>query len=163
MTIEKVVEGNTDCKDSTILKSLGNGIFLDPTSNKRLKLDSLKKKVRGNDVADSPAGNVNRDCRKSTMHANSVTFCAISGSPSQHERRRKDRDKNNTMLVKEYLNEFDEKVYVLEPMADEDTVVQKRERILSQLQSILMTVNNEDDLEVLDDIERHLSKYAVPE
>ncbi|KAL0277527.1 UNVERIFIED_CONTAM: hypothetical protein PYX00_004778 [Menopon gallinae] len=140
VTIEKVVEGKTDCKDSTILKSLGNGIFLDPTSNKRLKLDSLKKKVRVNDTVNSP-----------------------TGSPSQHERRRKDRDKNSTMLVKEYLNEFDEKVYVLEPMTEEDTVVQKREKILSQLQSILMMVNNEEDLEVLDDVERHLSKYAMPE
>lgn len=35
-----------DSKDSTILKSLGNGVFLDPTSNKRLKLDSLKNRSK---------------------------------------------------------------------------------------------------------------------
>lgn len=67
------------------------------------------------------------------------------------------------MLVKEYLNEYDEKVYILEPLKEEETVVQKREKILSQLQGILMLVNSENDTEVLDDIQNHLSKYALPE
>lgn len=67
------------------------------------------------------------------------------------------------MLVKEYLNEFDEKVYILEPLKNEETVLEKREKILSQLQAILMMVNSENDTDVLDDIQNYLSKYAVPE
>ena len=42
-TVEKLDE-EVENEDSTILKSLGNGVFLDPTSNKRLKLDFKEKK-----------------------------------------------------------------------------------------------------------------------
>lgn len=42
--VEKLGEEETGNENSTILKSLGNGIFLDPTSNKRLKLDLKDKK-----------------------------------------------------------------------------------------------------------------------
>lgn len=96
------------------------------------------------------------------MSDNNVNFFTGNASDLQ-EGKRKDRDKNSTMLVKEYLNEFDEKVYILEPVKNEETIVQKREKILSQLQAILMMVNSEDDIEVLDDIQSHLSKYAFPE
>lgn len=93
-----------------------------------------------------------------------LPFTFFFSAPSnQLEARKKDREKNNTLLVKEYLNEFDEKVYILEPIKDEETVVQKREKILSQLQAILMMVNSENDSDVLDDIQNHLSKYAVLE
>ncbi|EEB10251.1 hypothetical protein Phum_PHUM026760 [Pediculus humanus corporis] len=129
-TVEKLDE-EVENEDSTILKSLGNGVFLDPTSNKRLKLDFKEKKQ-------------------------------YSGGSNETESRRKDTGKN-TMLVKEYLNEYDEKVYILEPLKEEETVVQKREKILSQLQGILMLVNSENDTEILDDIQNHLSKYALPE
>lgn len=43
-TVEKLDDEEIDNENSTILKSLGNGIFLDPTSNKRLKLDFKEKK-----------------------------------------------------------------------------------------------------------------------
>ncbi|KAK6618809.1 hypothetical protein RUM43_013200 [Polyplax serrata] len=133
--VEKLGEEETGNENSTILKSLGNGIFLDPTSNKRLKLDLKDKKQ------------------------------VYIGSPTQNNelRRTKEREKNSTMLVKEYLNEFDEKVYILEPLKNEETVLEKREKILSQLQAILMMVNSENDTDVLDDIQNYLSKYAVPE
>lgn len=84
----------------------------------------------------------------------------VSSVPSQYEPRKKMREKN-TMLVKEYLNEFDEKVYVLEPVSEEDTVVRRRERILSQLQTILMMVNSEEDEDVLEDVEKYLSKFVA--
>lgn len=80
---------------------------------------------------------------------------------SQDDSKKKDRNKN-TMFLREYLNEFNEKVYILEPMNDEETVVQKREKILAQLQTILMIVNNEEDVNVLDEIKKDLSKYAIP-
>ena len=44
--IEEEVNIKVENSDSTILKSLGNGVFLDPTSNKRLKLDTLKNRSK---------------------------------------------------------------------------------------------------------------------